>query len=149
MLYSLALMALLGLILSGVMQRLKLPGLIGMLITGIILGPYALNLIAPEILNISLDLRELALIVILMRAGLALDLKDLKQVGRPAILMSFIPASFEIIAIVIFGPLIFPITYLEAAIMGTVLGAVSPAVIVPKMLKLMEEGYGKAKSIRK
>ncbi len=147
MLFSIALMILCSLILSGIMQKLKLPGLIGMLFTGIILGPYALNLIAPEVLGISADLRQLALIVILTRAGLALDINDLKKVGRPAILMCFIPATLEIAATTIFAPLFFDISYLEAAIMGTVLGAVSPAVIVPKMLKLMESGYGKKKSI--
>lgn len=147
MLFSLALMMLCGLVLSGIMQKLKLPGLVGMLLTGIVLGPYALNLIVPGLLNISADLREIALIVILTRAGLALDLNDLKKVGRPAVLMCFIPATFEIAATTIFAPMLFPISHLEAAIMGTVLGAVSPAVIVPKMLKLMEGGYGKAKSI--
>lgn len=118
-----------------------------MLLTGIILGPYALNLIAPELLNISVDLREIALIVILSKAGLALDINDLKKVGRPAILMCFIPATFEIAATTLFAPMFFFISYLEAAIMGTVLAAVSPAVVVPKMLKLMESGYGKSKSI--
>lgn len=147
MLFGLALMVLYGLVLSGIMQKLKLPGLIGMLITGIVLGPYALNLIAPELLNISADLREMALIVILTRAGLALDIKDLKKVGRPAILMCFIPATLEIATITIFAPMFFPVSYLEAAIMGTVVGAVSPAIVVPKMLKIMESGYGKTKSI--
>ncbi len=147
MLFSLAMMVLCALVLSGTMQKLKLPGLVGMLLTGIVLGPYALNLIAPELLNISADLREIALIVILTRAGLALDINDLKKVGCPAILMCFIPATFEIAATTIFAPMFFPISHLEAAIMGTVLGAVSPAVIVPKMLKLMESGHGKAKSI--
>ena len=147
MLFSIAIMVLCGLVLSGIMQKLKLPGLVGMLLTGIILGPYALNLIAPEILNVSAGLREIALIVILTRAGLALDIKDLKKVGRPAILMCFVPATFEIAATVIFAPLFFPISHLEAAIMGTVLAAVSPAVIVPKMLMLKESGYGKARSI--
>ncbi len=147
MLFSLALMVLCGLLLSGTMQKLKMPGLVGMLITGIVLGPYALNLIAPGLLNISADLREIALIIILTRAGLALDIDDLKRVGRPAILMCFIPATFEIAATTIFAPKFFPISYLEAAIMGTVLGAVSPAVVVPKMLKLMESGYGKSKRI--
>jgi NhaP-type Na+/H+ or K+/H+ antiporter len=129
------------------MQKLRLPGLVGMLFTGVILGPYALNLIAPEILNVSADIREIALIVILTRAGLALNIEDLKRVGRPAILMCFVPASFEIAATTVFAPMFFPITHLEAAIMGTVLGAVSPAVIVPRMLKLMESGHGKKKSI--
>ncbi len=147
MFLSLALMILCGLVLSGIMQKLKLPGLIGMLLTGIILGPYVLNLIAPEVLNISADLRKIALIVILTRAGLALNIEDLKKVGRPAILMCFVPATFEIVATTIFAPMFFPISHLEAAIMGTVLGAVSPAVVVPKMLKLMENGYGKSKSI--
>ena len=147
MLFSLALMILCGLILSSIMQKLKLPGLIGMLLTGIVLGPYVLNLIAPELLNISADLREIALIVILTRAGLALDINDLKKVGRPAILMCFVPAIFEIAATIIFAPMFFPVSHLEAAIMGAVLGAVSPAVIVPRMLKLMENGYGKSRSI--
>ena len=147
MLFSLALIIIYGFVLSGTLQKLKLPGLVGMLLTGIILGPYVLNLIAPELLSISTDLRELALIVILTRAGLALDINDLKKVGRPAILMCFVPATFEIIATTIFAPMFFPISHLEAAIMGTVLGAVSPAVIVPKMLKLMESGHGKSKSI--
>lgn len=147
MLFSLALMILCGLVLSGIMQKLKLPGLIGMLLTGIVLGPYALNLIAPGLLDISADLRQIALIIILTRVGLALDIDDLKKVGRPAILMCFIPATFEIAATTIFAPMFFPISRLEAAIMGAVLGAVSPAVVVPKMLKLMESDYGKSKSI--
>ncbi|MDR0994516.1 MAG: cation:proton antiporter [Verrucomicrobiota bacterium] len=147
MIFSLGIMVLCGLLLSGIMQKLKLPGLIGMLLTGIILGPYALNLIAPEILNVSADLRELALIVILTRAGLSLDIADLKKVGRSAILMCFVPATFEIAAVTLFAPMLLPISRLDAAIMGTVLGAVSPAVIVPKMLMLMETGYGKGKSI--
>jgi NhaP-type Na+/H+ or K+/H+ antiporter len=147
MLFSLALMFLCALALSEIMQKLKLPGLMGMIFTGIVLGPYGLNLIVPEILTISADLRKIALIVILTRAGLALNIEDLKKVGRPAVLMCFVPASFEIAATTIFAPMFFPITHLEAAIMGTVLGAVSPAVIVPKMLKLMESGHGKEKSI--
>lgn len=147
MLYSLALMILCGLVLSGIMQKLKLPGLIGMLFTGIILGPYVLDLIAPELLSLSADLREIALIVILTRAGLALDINDLKKVGRPAILMCFIPATFEMAATTILAPMLFPISHLEAAIMGAVLGAVSPAVVVPRMLKLMESNYGNKKSI--
>ncbi len=147
MLYSIALMILLSLALSGLMQRLKLPGLVGMLLTGIILGPYVLDLISPEIIDVSADLRQIALIVILTRAGLALDLDDLKKVGRPALLMCFVPATFEIIATTLLAPLFFPISYLEAAILGTVLAAVSPAVIVPKMLHLMETGYGRAQGI--
>ncbi len=146
-LFSLALMVLLALVLNGILQKLCLPGLVGMLLTGIILGPYALDLIAPELLTVSADLRQLALIVILTRAGLSLDVADLKRVGRPAILMCFVPATFEIIACTLFVPMLFSITRLESAIMGAVLGAVSPAVVVPRMLKLMEDGWGKKMSI--
>ncbi len=147
MLFSIALLLLFGLMLSGLLQKVKIPGLVGMLLTGIIMGPYALNLMDPELLRISPDLRKMALIVILFRAGLALDLKDLKRVGRPALLMCFVPATFEIIATTLLAPLLFPITYLEAALLGTVLGAVSPAIVVPRMLKLMENGYGRERSI--
>jgi NhaP-type Na+/H+ or K+/H+ antiporter len=140
-------MVLCGLLLSAVMKKLRLPGLIGMLLTGIILGPFALDSISPEILNISAELRELSLVVILTRAGLSLDIADLKKVGRSAILMCFVPALFEIAVVTLFAPMIFGISRLDAAIMGAVLGAVSPAVIVPKMLSIMETGYGKAKSI--
>ena len=147
MLFSLTLILIIGFSLSGIFQKLKLPGFLGMLITGIILGPYVLNLISPDILNISADLREIALIVILIRAGLALDIKDLKNVGRPAILMCFIPATFEIIAITILAPILFNISYIESAIMGCVIAAVSPAVVVPRMIKLIEDGYGQEKSI--
>ena len=147
MLFSLALMVLLALVLNGILQKLCLPGLVGMLLTGIILGPFALDLVAPELLTISADLRQLALIVILTRAGLSLDIDDLKRVGRPALLMCFVPATFEIIACTIFAPMFFPVTHLEGAIMGAVLGAVSPAVVVPRMLKLMEGGWGKKMSI--
>ncbi|MDF2594953.1 MAG: cdu [Clostridia bacterium] len=147
MLLSLALILIIGFVLSGVFQKLKLPGLLGMLMTGIFLGPYVLGLIDGEILNISSELRQMALIVILTRAGLALDIKDLKKVGRPAILMCFVPATCEILAIMVLAPLFFGMSYIEAAIMGAVLAAVSPAVIVPRMLRLMEGGYGKEKSI--
>lgn len=147
MLFSLSLILIIGFSLSGLFNKLKLPGLLGMILTGILLGPSILNLISPEILMISPDLREIALIVILMRAGLSIDLSDLKKVGRPAILMCFVPATFEIIAVTVFGPWLLGITLLEAAILGTVLAAVSPAVIVPRMLKLMASGHGKNKSI--
>jgi len=147
MLLSIALMVILGFTLSGLFTRLKLPGLLGMMITGILLGPFVLNLISPDILNISKDLREIALIVILIRAGLSLDIRDLKKVGRPAILMCFIPATVEIILVVLLAPVFFQISYIEAAIMGTVLAAVSPAVVVPRMIKLIDSGYGKEKSI--
>jgi len=136
-----------GFSLSGIFNRLKLPGLLGMILTGIVLGPYVLNLISEDILNISAELRQIALIIILTRAGLAIDIADLKKVGRPAILMCFVPATFEIVAVTLLAPLLLDVTTLEAAIMGTVLAAVSPAVIVPRMLHLMESGYGKDKSI--
>ena len=147
MLFSLALMVLCALILNALMQKLRLPGLVGMLLTGIIMGPYVLNLIVPELLTISADLRKLALIVILTRAGLSLDIEDLKRVGRPALLMCFVPATLEIIACTLFSPIIFHMTHLEGAILGAVLGAVSPAVVVPRMLKLMEGGWGRKMSI--
>lgn len=147
MLTSLALIFLLGLILGSIFNRLKLPSLLGMLLTGIILGPYALNLLDGSILSISADLRQLALVIILTRAGLALNIKDLKKVGRPAILMCFVPAIFEIVGIILVAPKLLGISILDAAIMGTVVAAVSPAVIVPRMLKLMENGYGSKNSI--
>ncbi|MBC8558455.1 cation:proton antiporter [Fumia xinanensis] len=147
MLISLALVFMCGISLGAVFQKLKLPSLLGMLLTGILLGPYVLNLLDPTILNISSDLRQIALIIILTRAGLNLDIRDLKRVGRPAVLMCFVPACFEIAGMVIFAPLFLGVTRMEAAVMGTVIAAVSPAVIVPKMLKLMEDGYGKHKSI--
>ncbi len=142
MLTSLALIFLLSIILSKLMKLLNLPTLIGMLIAGILLGPYVFDLLDPSILNISADLRKLALVIILTRAGLALDLKDLKKVGRPAVLMCFLPAVIEISAMVLIAPKFFGITILEAAIMGSVVAAVSPAVVVPKMINLMEKKYG-------
>ena len=147
MLYSIAFMLLLGMLLGWICKKIKFPSLIGMIITGIILGPYALNLIDVSILNISSELRRIALIIILIRAGLSLYVGDLKKVGRPAILMCFLPACFEINGMVILAPVLLGISRLDAAIMGAVVGAVSPAVIVPKMLKLMEEGYGTNKGI--
>ncbi|MEI0478703.1 cation:proton antiporter [Brachyspira pulli] len=147
MLLSLALIFLCGMILGKIFSLLKLPSLLGLIITGIILGPCCLNLLDNSILSISADLRELALIIILTRAGLNLDIEDLKKVGRPAVLMCFVPASFEIIGMVLIAPKLFDITLLEAALMGSVVAAVSPAVLVPKMLKLMEEKYGTNKSI--
>lgn len=134
-------------VLGIIFEKLKLPKLLGMLLTGIFLGPFVLNFIDPRILDVSSDLRQIALIIILTRAGLNIDIKDLKKVGRPAILMCFVPACLEIIGMVILAPIIFRISLLEAAIMGTVVAAVSPAVIVPRMLKLMESGYGRNKSI--
>lgn len=147
MLTSLALIFLCGLLLGSIFQKIKLPPLLGMIITGIILGPYALNLIDQSVLSISSDLRQIALIIILTRAGLNLDINSLKKVGRPAILMCFLPACFEIIGMVLLAPPLLGISILDALIMGTVVAAVSPAVIVPKMLKLIETGYGKDKSI--
>lgn len=147
MLTSLAYIFLLGMFLGWIFKKLRMPSLLGMIITGIILGPYALNLLDSSILGISADLRKLALIIILTRAGLALDIKDLIKVGRPAILMCFVPACFEIIGMVIIAPRLLGITVLEAAIMGAVVAAVSPAVIVPRMLNLMENKYGTNNSI--
>jgi NhaP-type Na+/H+ or K+/H+ antiporter len=148
MLFSLALIFLLGLLLGSIFNKLKLPSLMGMLLTGMILGPYALHLLDSSILLISPDLRKLALVIILTRAGLALNLEDLKKVGRPAILMSFLPALCEIAAITLLAPLLFDsISIIDGAVMGCVLAAVSPAVIVPRMLRLTEEGYGKENSI--
>lgn len=147
MLTSLALIFLCGLLLGSIFQKIKLPPLLGMIITGIILGPYALNLIDQSVLSISSDLRQIALIIILTRAGLNLDINSLKKVGRPAILMCFLPACFEIIGMVLLASPLLGISILDALIMGTVVAAVSPAVIVPKMLKLIETGYGKDKSI--
>ena len=147
MLLSIAYILLLGMFTGWICKKLKLPSLLGMILTGMILGPYVLNLIDNSILNISSDLRRIALIIILMRAGLSLDLNDFKKVGRPAIFMCFVPACFEMIGMVILAPQLLGISVIDAAIMGAVVGAVSPAVIVPKMLKVMEEDYGTQKSI--
>ena len=147
MLLSLALILILGMSMGYICIKLKLPSLLGMLATGILLGPYALNLIDASLLNISSQLRRIALIIILTRAGFGLDLSGLKKLGRPAILMCFVPASFEILAFVLLAPKLMGLTLIESAIMGAVLGAVSPAVVVPRMVKLMEEGYGVNKGI--
>lgn len=147
MLLSLALIFLLGMILGSLFKKLKLPALLGMLLTGILLGPHFFNLLDSSIFNISADLRQIALIIILTRAGLNLDIQDLKKVGRPAFFMCFIPATLEIIGMIILASYLFKLSFLDSAILGTVIAAVSPAVIVPKMLKLMEEGYGKKNSI--
>lgn len=147
MLISIAYMLLMGMFLGWICQRLRLPSLLGMMLTGVILGPYVLNLIDASILNISADLRKIALIIILTRAGLTLDLQDLKKVGRPAVLMCFVPAVFEIMGMVLLAPVLFRVSILEAAVIGSVVAAVSPAVIVPKMIKLIDEGYGTGKSI--
>ena len=147
MLLSIALILLVGMSASWICKKIKLPGLLGMLATGIVLGPYVLNLIDSSILNISSELRKIALIIILTRAGLGLDITGLKKIGRPAILMCFLPASFEILGIILMAPRVLGMSVLEAAIMGAVLAAVSPAVVVPRMVKLMDNGYGTAKGI--
>ena len=147
MLTSLGLVLLLGMALGALAKRLGLPSLVGMLIAGMVLGPYALNLLSPTLMEISADLRQLALIIILTRAGLSLDVATLKRVGRPAVLMCFVPACFEIAGMVLLAPRLLGVSVLDAAIMGAVVGAVSPAVIVPRMIRLTEEGYGVEKGI--
>ena len=147
MLLSIALILIIGMFMGWVCKKLSLPSLLGMIITGILLGPYSLNLIDSSVLNISSELRRIALVIILIRAGLALELNDLKKVGRPAVLMCFIPACFEMLGVVFLAPKLLNVKILDAAVMGSVLAAVSPAVIVPKMLKLIKEGYGTKKSI--
>ena len=147
MLTSIALILLSGLFFSFIFTKMKLPGLLGMILVGIALGPHAMNLIDTSILNISADLRQIALVIILTRAGLSLNITDLKKIGRPAVLMCFVPALVEMVGTIIFAPMLLGITYLEAAIMGSVIAAVSPAVVVPRMIKLIDEGYGKDKSI--
>lgn len=147
MLASLSFIFLVGLAMGAICQKLKMPRIIGMLVTGIVLGPYVLDFLDPSILSISSELRKLALIIILLKAGLSLDLKDLKKAGRPAILMSFVPATCEIAGYILFAPLLLGINRIEAAVMGAVLGAVSPAVVIPRMVMLMEEKYGTKKAI--
>ena len=142
MLLSISLILILGMFMGWLCQKIKLPSLLGMLITGIVLGSYGLNLLDGSILGISADLRKIALIIILTRAGLGMDLSGLKKIGRPAVLMCFVPASFELLGIILLAPKLMGLTLLEAAIMGAVLAAVSPAVVVPRMVKLMDEGYG-------
>ena len=146
MLTSLALIFLVGLCMAAICQKLKLPRIIGMLVTGMVLGPYVLDFLDSSILSISAELRKMALIIILLKAGLSLNLNDLKKVGRPAILLAFVPASFEIVGYVLFAPIFLEISRIDAAVMGTVLAAVSPAVVVPRMVQLMEEKYGTKQS---
>lgn len=143
MLNSLALIILLGLVSSMILEKIKLPNIIGMLLVGIMLGPSMFNMLDESLLSISGDIKEIALIIILLKAGLSLDLTDLKKVGRPAVLLCFLPATFEILGFIIFGPKLLGLTLLESAILGAVMGAVSPAVIVPRMTSLLENGYGK------
>lgn len=147
MLLSVALILLCGMGMSWICKKLKLPGLLGMLLTGIVLGPYVLNLLDENLLNISSELRKMALIIILMRAGLGIDISGLKKIGRPAVMMCFVPASFELLGMLVLAPRLLGLSVLEAAILGSVLAAVSPAVVVPRMVRLMEEGYGTEKGI--
>ena len=142
MLLSISLILILGMFMGWICRKMKLPALLGMLITGIILGPYGLNLLDGSILGISAELRKIALIIILTRAGLGLDLSGLKKIGRPAVLMCFVPASFELLGMILLAPKLMGLSVLESAVMGAVLAAVSPAVVVPRMVKLMDEGYG-------
>ena len=142
MLLSISLILILGMFMGWICRKMKLPALLGMLITGIILGPYGLNLLDGSILGISAELRKIALIIILTRAGLGLDLSGLKKIGRPAVLMCFVPASFELLGMILLAPKLMGASVLESAVMGAVLAAVSPAVVVPGMVKLMDEGYG-------
>lgn len=147
MLLSIALILLVGMALGSICQKLKLPSLLGMLITGVVLGPYMLDLLDSNILGISAELRKIALVIILTRAGLGLDISGLKKIGRPAVLMCFLPASFELLGMILLAPKLMGLSVLEAAIMGSVLAAVSPAVVVPRMVKLMDEGYGTKQGI--
>lgn len=139
MLSSLSIILLFGFLLSGLLNKFKLPGIIGMLIAGMILGPYGLNLIHPSILSISKELRQIALVIILLRAGLAMDIQDLKAIGLPALFMTFVPASFELVAIMLLAPLLLGLSLLDAALLGAILAAVSPAIVIPRMLKLLED----------
>lgn len=147
MIQSLAFILLLGLIMAEISKHLKLPRIVGMLFTGIVLGPFVLNLLDPKILSISAELRQIALLIILIKAGLSLDLKDLKKASRPALLLSFLPASFEILGYALLAPILLKISSVDALLMGAVLSAVSPAVVVPRMSMLMDEGYGTDKAI--
>lgn len=147
MLLSIALILMVGMALGWICQKCKLPGLLGMLVAGVLLGPYVFDLIDASILSISSEIRKIALIIILTRAGLSLDISGLKKMGRPAVMMCFVPASFELIGMILLAPKLLGLSTLEAAIMGAVLAAVSPAVVVPRMVKLMDEGYGTDKGI--
>ena len=147
MLTSLSYVFLVGLSLAAIFEKMRLPRIVGMIAAGILLGPYVTDLLDPHILGISSQLRQAALIIILLKAGLSLDLSELKKVGRPAVLMSFVPASLEILGYILFAPPLLGVSRIEAAVMGAVLGAVSPAVVVPRMLRLTEEKRGTEKGI--
>ena len=142
MLLSISLILIVGMSMGGLCQKYRLPSLLGMLATGMVLGPYVLNLLDGSILGISPELRKIALIIILTRAGLGLDTSGLKKLGRPAVLMCFVPASFELMGVLFLAPKLMGLTVLEAAILGAVMAAVSPAVVVPRMVRLMDEVYG-------
>lgn len=147
MLLSMALLLLCGLMLYKIFSMIHLPGVLGLLVTGMLLGPYTLNMLNPSLLQVAPDLRQFALIIILIRAGLSLDVEDLKRVGRPALLLSFLPALLEIGGILLLGPLLLRISLAEALLLGTIVAAVSPAIVVPRMLQLMQEGYGRKRGV--
>ena len=147
MLFSFAMMILVSVVFAMIMRKVGLPNLLGYLLTGIILGPFVFNVIDTTTFQISSDIRQIALMIILMRAGLNLQISDLKKVGSSALLMCFVPASFEILGLMILAPIFLHLDLLNAAILGTVLAAVSPAVVVPLMLRLMDEGYGTKEGI--
>ena len=147
MLFSIGVIILLGLTIGWLCSRIHLPHIIGMLIAGIILGPYALNILDPAVMDMSGDLRKIALIIIIAKAGLSLDITDLKRIGRPAVMLCFVPATLELLAFVWFAPAIMGVTVLQAAILGAVMGAVSPAVTVPRLTKMIDDGYGVKKGI--
>lgn len=147
MLTSIAMILLLGLGAGWLFSKVKLPSLLGMILVGISIGPHGLNLLDGSMMTISADIRQIALVIILMRAGLSLDLEDLKKVGRPAVLMCFVPACVEMLGTIVLAPMLLGVSQLDAAMIGSVMAAVSPAVVVPRMIRLMEEGYGVKKSI--
>ena len=147
MLLSITYILFFGLLFGWICKKLHLPALFGMILAGILIGPYVLNLLDPSILDISAQIRKIALVIILVRAGLKLSLADLKKVGRPAILLCFLPASAELLGMLLLAPKLLGISVLEAAVLGSVVAAVSPAVVVPGMIKLMDEGYGTDKGI--
>ena len=147
MLLSVGLIILVGLFFGWGVSKVKLPRIIGMLFAGILLGPYFLNILDVSVANISGDLRRIALIIIIAKAGLSLDISDLKRIGRPAVMLCFVPATLELLAFVLFAPAIMGVTVLQAAILGAVMGAVSPAVTVPRLTKMIDEGIGVKKGI--
>ena len=147
MLTSLAFIFLAGLAAAALCSALHLPRIIGMLLVGIVLGPHILNVLDGSILSISSELRQMALIIILLKAGLSLNLSDLRQVGRPAVLLSCLPATCELAGYILLAPYLLGVNRIEAAVMGAVLAAVSPAVVVPRMVFLMENRWGTDKSI--